>query len=281
VAENSGLADRMDGDYEPEILTEPKGGPIPGSTQVKAAAVDPEAARIQAQWEQAKADLLAQWPATAQPMVDELATQAEAAVEADDLGALGALAVSAGVIATVALLLTSTGTALAVEAAAGVVAEAAAQAVDITAPGGPGAVRVRQTADAVAQIIASGYASGAARAALQLAGADPAEIRAAVESALTDLGLSQNGLVGENVGALLASAQYAGRLAVLEAHPADSYVAVEANDGPSRCKPCSDIDSKTYQTLTEGLIDYPNAGGTFRHCKGRDRCHGHLRPNWN
>lgn len=265
----------MDGDYEPDILTEPKGGPIPGSGEVKAAAADPEAARIQAQWEQAKANLLAQWPATARPMVDELATQAEAAVEADDLGALGTLAVSAGVIAAVSLLLTGVGTALAVEAAAGVVAEAAAQSVDIAAPGGPGAVRVRQTADAVAQIIASGYASGAARAALQLAGANPADVRVAVEKHLTDLGLSQNGLVGENIGMLLSAAQNAGRLAVLEKLPATGWQSVEVND-KARCRACSDISGTIFGTLNEAVTAYPLAG--YSRCAGMTRCRGFVRP---
>lgn len=280
-----GLGDRMDGDYAVPILVEPKGGPIPtwsdpDASKVQAAAAPGSAELIQQQWEQAKTDLLAQWPATSQPMVDELAAQAEQAVADDDLGALGTLAVSAGVLAAVALVLTGSGTALAVAAASGVVAEAAAQSVSIRAPSKPGADRVKQTAHAVAGIIASGYASGAARAALQLAGADPAAVRDAVAQHLVELSTSNGGLVGDNVGALLASAQYAGRLAVLEAHPADSYTAVEANDGPSKCQPCRDVDLTSYATLAEGLADYPNAGGTYRHCKGRDRCHGHLRPNW-
>lgn len=288
--ELSGLAARMDGDYEVPVLVEPKGGPIPsGDTadgeavaepDVKAAVAPGSAELIQQQWVQAKTDLLAQWPQTAQPMVDELAAQAQTAVEDDDLGALGTLAVSAAVITAVSLMLTNPSLSLAGDAAAGVVAEAANQGVKIKAPRKPGADRVKQTADAVAHIIASGYASGAARAALQLAGADPATVRDAVAAHLTDLGTSVNGLVGDNVGALLAAAQYAGRLAVLEAHPADSYVAVEANDGPSKCRPCADVENTSYDTLAEGLKDYPNAGGTYRHCKGRDRCHGHLRPVW-
>lgn len=273
----SSLRERMDGDYEPPILTEPRGGPIP-SGAVKAAAGNGTPEAIQQQWEQAKADLLDQWPATAQPMVDELADEAEAAVADDDLGALGSLAVSAAAIAAVTLLMGGKGASLARDAAAGVVAEAASQGITIDAPGKPGAERVRQTADAVAHIIAAGYASGAGRAALQLAGADPVAVRDAVGTRLTQL--ASGGLVADNVGALLASAQYAGRLAVLEAHPADSYVAIETNDGPSRCRPCSDIEGKVYDTLAEGLVDYPNAGGTYRHCQGRDRCHGHLQPHW-
>lgn len=240
---------------------------------------EPDYAQIQQQWEQARSDLLAQWPAAAQPVVDGLADQAQAAVDADDLGLLGSLAVSAGVIAAVSLLLGAAGVGLAVSAAAGVVAEAAAQGVTVTAPDEPGADRVRQTADAIAAVIASGYASGAARAALQIAGADPKTVRDAVKAHLDELGASINGLVGDNVGALLAASQYAGRLAVLEAHPADSYVSVEANDGPSRCAPCASVNGTTYATLADALVDYPQAG-SFRSCAGGSRCHGFVSPRW-
>ncbi|WP_433731027.1 hypothetical protein ACQP2Y_21630 [Actinoplanes sp. CA-051413] len=280
--QRSGLAARMDGDYEPPILVEPQGGPIPTRTdgEVHAAAADPDAQRIQDQWDQAKARLLRRWPKLAGPMVEELADQAEAAVQAGDLASLGDLQVSAGVIAAVAVPLRNSGTDLAVQAAAGVVEEAAAQGTNITAPDTPGRDRVVQHADAVARIIANGYASGAAKTALQLAGAGPADVRAEVERHLTELGESVNGLVGENIGALLSAAQFAGRLAVLEEHPADSYVAVEANDGPSKCEPCRTVEHTSYATLAEGLADYPNSGGTFRACEGRARCHGHLRPVW-
>ena len=239
---------------------------------------EPDYEAIQEQWEKAKADLLAQWPDAAQPMVDELADQAEAAVEAGDLGLLGELAVSAGVVAAVSLLVGDAGVGLAAMAAAGVVAEAAAQGVTITAPDKPGVDRVRQTADAIASVIASGYASGAARAALQIAGADPATVRAAVDAHLTELGASTNGLVGDNVGALLSASQYAGRLAVLEAHPADSYTASERNDR-NRCTPCGAVDGSEFATLDEALAAYPQGGG-YHACKGGARCRGILVPNW-
>lgn len=271
-----GLADRMDGDYEPPILAEPQGGPIPGAQpEVQAAAPDPVAAELQQQWEQARTDLLDRWPDAAQPMVDELADQAQTAAESDDLSALGELAVSAGVIAALALLLDESASALAVSAAFGVAAEAAAVGVAITVPALAGAVRVRQTADAYARIIAAGYASGAARAALQLAGAGPAEIRSAVAQHLTDLGTSTGGLVGDNLGALLSAAQHAGRLAVLEQHPATAYEAVEVNDR-NRCTVCAKADGHRYPTLAAALKDYPAAGN--RSCLGGLRCRGFLRP---
>lgn len=236
------------------------------------------AARIQQQWSDAKDRLMKRWPKLAKPMVTELAGQAEAAVKAGDLALLGELQVSAGVVAAVALPLRKSGTDLARQAAAGVVEEAANQGVDIHAPGEPGADRVEQHADAVARIIASGYASGAARMALQLSGMGPAEVKDAVAAHLTELGTSENGLVGENIGGLLSAAQHAGRLAVLEEHPADAYEASETNDS-HRCKPCADADKVRFGTLADALAVYPTSGN--RHCLGGGRCRGFLRPIFN
>jgi uncharacterized protein DUF935 len=235
---------------------------------------EPDPERIQQQWEQAKADLLKRWPKKAQPMVDELADQARAAVEADDLGLLGELAVSAGVIAAVALMLKGKSTKLASDAAANVVAEAAKQDVNITAPDSPGEDRVHQTADAVAAIIAAGYASGAARSALQQAGVDPQAVRDAVAAHLETLGTSTNGLVGDNIGGLLTAAQAAGRLAVLEAHPADHYVAVETND-QRRCSPCGSISGATFSSLADAIQHYPMG---YKDCSGGGRCRGYVHP---
>jgi hypothetical protein len=279
------LADRMDGDYQPPILTEPKGGPIPGPAnpageqdgEQDKTGPDPHAAVLQQQWEQARADLLQQWPKTAQPMVDELAVQAEAASKAGDLSKLGGLESSAGVISALATPLSESGSKLARQAAAGVVAEAADAKVTITAPADAGAERVRQTADAVAQIIARGYASGAARASLQLAGSDPAEVKAEVARQLGELGTSKNGLVGDNIGALLSAAQHAGRLAVLEEHPAKSYEAVEIND-KNECPACAEESGKRFPTLKAALKDYVSAG--YVRCAGGLRCRGFIRPTW-
>lgn len=242
-----------------------------------AAAADPHAAALQHQWEHAREDLLRQWPKSAQPMVDELAGQAEAAAKAGDLSKLGGLEASAGVISALATPLAESGSKLARQAAAGVVAEAADAKVSITAPVSAGAERVRQTAVAVAQIIARGYASGAARASLQLAGADPAEVRDEVERQLGELGQSKNGLVGDNIGALLSAAQHAGRLAVLEQHPAKAYEAVEVND-KHQCQPCHEESGKTFATLKLALKDYVNAG--YIRCAGGLRCRGFVRPQW-
>jgi hypothetical protein len=238
---------------------------------------EPDFAAIQQQWQQARTDLLQQWSATAQPMVDELAAQAQRAADHGDLGALGTLAVSAGVLAAVALVLNRKGTRLAKQAAAGVVTEAAAQRVTITAPGNAGADRVRQTADAIAGIIASGYASGAARAALQHAGADPAAVRAAVESHLTDLSVTDRGFVADNISALLSASQNAGRLSVLQKAKGARFQAREVND-TAECDPCRGVDGTVFESLADAVKAYPVAG--FGDCKGGLRCRGGIFPIW-
>ncbi|WP_250029784.1 hypothetical protein [Paractinoplanes maris] len=245
---------------------------------VRAAAGDSDAQRLQAQWDAAKARLLRRWPKLAGPMVEELAAQAEAAIEAGDLAALGELEASAAVVAAVAVPLRKSGTDLAKEAAAGVVEEAAAQDVSITAPDQPGAERVRQHADAVARIIANGYAAGAARTALQLAGAGPQDVRDEVERHLTELGTSEKGMVADNIGSLLSAAQFAGRLAVLEENPAKSYRASETLD-LNTCPPCRETDGKEFRTLRAALAVYP-LSGSHRSCEGRARCRGFIQPTF-
>lgn len=244
-----------------------------------AAQSGPDLAAIQEVWEQAKADLLEAWPDAAQPMVDDLAAQVEAAVEAGDLGALGTLVVSAAVVAGLASLIGDAGVATAAQSAAGVVAEAAAQNVTIEAPDEPGADRTRQTADAIAGVIAAGYASGAGRTALQHAGpgASAADVAAAVRVHLDDLGTSESGLVGENVGAALSVAQNAGRVAALEAGPPARYRSVESNDR-NVCQPCKDMDGTTFNSLAEALVAYPASG--LAACEGRMRCRGLIAPIW-
>jgi hypothetical protein len=254
--------------------------PQQGQLALFAAGDDPEPdyAAIQQQWVDTQAGLLEQWPGMAQPMVDELTAQAQTAASGGDIAALGTLAVSAGVVAAVSLMLGGGATGLAVEAASNVVAEAAAQGVAVVAPDRPGTDRVQQTAEAVAALIAAGYSSGAAKTALQSAGADPDVVAAAVRAHLDELGTSTNGLVGENVGALLSAAQNAGRIAVLEAAPAATYVATEQLDS-NTCLPCAGAHGTEFSTLEAALAVYPASGN--RSCLGRGRCRGFVRAVWN
>jgi hypothetical protein len=244
-------------------------------------AADPEPDAVQEAWEQAKAALLAQWPATAQPMVDDLAAQTEAVAEDADLGALGALAVSAAVVAAVATVLSASAATVAAGAVAQVIAEAAAQGVTLTIPEDAGRARAEAAAQAAAGVIAAGYATGAGRAALQHAGpnADPGEVAAKVREHLDGLSTSERGWVADNIGAALSAAQNAGRMAALSAadpKPA-GFRAVEAND-TNTCRPCKDVDGTEYTTVAEAEADYPAAG--YHACEGGLRCRGYLFPIW-
>ena len=249
--------------------TGPEGEPQP----------DPQA--VQDAWEQALADLLARWPEAAQPMVDDLAAQVESAVAADDLGALGTMAVSAAVLAALGLVIGDAGAATAAGSVAQVVAEAVAQGVTIVAPDGAGEAQARAVAEATAGVIAGGYATGAARTAILHAGpgAGPGTVAQAVRDHLTELGASDNGWVGGNLGAALPAAQNAGRRAALEAADPQpvSWLAVEVND-TNRCKPCAEIADTVFDTLAAALAAYPAAG--YRDCDGGLRCRGYPFPRW-
>jgi hypothetical protein len=246
-----------------------------------AADPEPDPDAVQEAWEQAKAALLAQWPATAQPMVDDLAAQTEAVAEDADLGALGALVVSAAVVAAVATVLSASAATVAAGAVAQVIAEAAAQGVTLTIPEDAGRARAEAAAQAAAGVIAAGYATGAGRAALQHAGpnADPGEVAVKVREHLDGLSTSERGWVADNIGAALSAAQNAGRMAALSAadpKPA-GFRAVEAND-TNTCRPCKDVDGTEYTTVAEAQADYPTAG--YHACEGGLKCRGFLFAIW-
>lgn len=242
----------------------------------------PDAAQIQADWDAAVDDVLAAWPDTAAPMVDDLVGQVEAAVAADDLGALGTLTVAAGIVAALAVLLGDRGAELAGTSAGRVGDEAADQGVTITVPAAAGAERARTVAEATAGLIAAGYATGAGRAALQVTGEDasPAVVGEVVRAHLNDLSTAgTTGWVGTNVGGAMSAAQNAGRTAAIEVsdpQPA-MWRAVEVND-KACCGPCGDVDGREYTTWEAAVADYPSKG--YAACLGADRCRGFVFPLW-
>ncbi|MFG1846761.1 phage portal protein family protein [Micromonospora carbonacea] len=246
-----------------------------------AADPEPDPAAVQEAWEQARADVLAEWPEQAQPMVDELAGQAEVAAEDSDLGALGTLAVSAAVVAALGVFLAGWASTLAAGAVAQVVAEAAAQGVTLNVPDGAGREQAEAAAHATAGILAAGYATGAGRAGLLHAGpsSDPRQVADAVRAHLDGLSTARRGWVADNVGALLTAAQNAGRLAALDAadpRPA-GFRAVEELDS-NTCRPCRDIDGTEFTTVVEAQAAYPVAG--YHACEGGLRCRGYVFPIW-
>lgn len=249
---------------------------------IAAAAADDQQAQAeqsQAAWAAAVAALLAAWGDDSTPLVDALVAAVRAAVESGDVAALADIAPPADVVDALAEKLAATALPLARDAAEQVAAARTAQLGKATpVRGEPGADRVRQVAAVTARLIANGYASAATRQALQVTGLSPGDAEALVRSGLVEIGTSQQGLLGDQVGALMSAAQNAGRAAVFEQHPPKRLTAVEANDGPNQCEPCRQVNGTEYSTLTEALKDYPISG--FRACLGRGRCRGHLAAEW-
>jgi hypothetical protein len=257
---------------------------LPGQTAlaIAAAASDPipelDAAHQQV-WQDALAELQGQWPDLSQPMVDDLAAQAGDDVDSGDLAALGTLAVSAVVVAGLAGAIGAAMLALAALGAGHVVAEAKAQGKSITAPDDLAAEQVDQVAQAIAGILANGYASAAARKALQVASsqATAEQVQAAVAQVLTDMGTADAGWVADNLGAALSAGQQAGRFAVLAAHPPDHLYAQEHHDA-SACEPCEMADRRRYDTLAEAEAEYGTGG--YVGCLGGLRCRGTVIGVW-
>lgn len=242
------------------------------SLPIAAAAGDPD--EVQRSYEAALAALLAQWPPLATALVDDLTGQAEAAVATGAVAALGALAASTVALDGLAAAILSAMTALAADAAAQVVADAAAQGVVMDQPT-PDQGRLAEIAAVTAALLASGYAAVAARRAMQ---APAGTVASLVRTALADMSQAAKGLVADHLGPALSAAQHQGRTAVFAAAPPRRLVADESNDDGNRCGPCREVNGRTYRTLDEALADYPIAG--FRACEGFARCRGHLRAEW-
>jgi hypothetical protein len=255
--------------------------PTPEET---AAGVNP--AVIEQQWQQQVDELAAQWEQAADPVIEEIVAAVAAAVATGalaDLIASGALAVSAEVLAGLALLIAAGMLTLAQASADQVVKEVAAHGVVLDSPTVDAAV-IDAQARAAAQVIAAGYVNGAAQEALANDGpdADPTVVAERVRehldgvtSTATSDEQTGRGWVMGSLAQVLSRAQGAGRLAAFEALQAaghaPAYVASEVNDR-NECLPCSKIDGTRFETLTEATAAYPN--GQYVACLGR--CRGFL-----
>ncbi|HLL69007.1 MAG TPA: DUF935 family protein [Micromonosporaceae bacterium] len=233
----------------------------------------------QDEWQAALDELREQWPDIAEPVVEDLTEQAVAAADAEDLGALGTLVVSAAVLAGVAAAIGAAMQPLSTSTALATAAVAVAAGVSVDLPDTPGAERVSTVAEATAGVIANGYSSAAARRALQVSGgsATADELAEQIRAVLDDMSSSESGWAVDNLGAALTAAQNAGRTAVFELAPPTSLLASERND-KARCDQCSEVDGRRYDSLADALKDYPVAG--FKACEGGLRCRGELIGSW-
>ena len=219
----------------------------------------------------ALAGLVQQWPTQAQPVVDELAADADQQAQADS-PQYGTLTASSAALAAV---LAAAMVALAATAALAVVAEAAHQGVDFAAPAVAGLPEIASTADTMAALIVSGLASSAGRAAMAAAGTDVAE---AVSGALAPAVATPPAWVQDNLSQALNVAQAAGRNAAMAAAPvAARYYASEVLDH-NTCNPCYDVDGKLFADLAAAQAEY--AFGGYRYCEGGLRCRGMFIARW-
>lgn len=218
-------------------------------------------------WATATANILADWPDLAAPLVDALAAGRPTAAAVGKL--TDAVAVRMTQVAQATALLTAH--------------EAAGQGVED--PGGePDDNRLVKLAGTFAGVIAAGYGSAAMQATLGVPLTEGPRLQAAkdavtsaVRTALTALGTAVSGLVPTQVGAAMAAAGHEGRRAVTDAHP-PLYLVADEHDDHAACLPCREIANTRYETLDDALEDYPTVG--YRSCLGGIRCRGKLRSVW-
>jgi hypothetical protein len=234
-------------------------------------------AAIAAELEAAQAALAERWPDLSEPVTAALVAAVVAAVAADALADLGSLTVPGEATAAMVDAVADAMVSLAGSSAGRAADELASQGVDIEA-GTPDVGRLRDTAEAVVGVIASGYATGAGRAGLQHAGpdADPDAVGAAVREHLDSLSEVKDGgpggWVATNLGGALVGAQHAGRLATFEQAPDGTKYAASAVNDLSKCDPCDEQDGVVYDSLAEALVFFPEGLGGMVGCLGGLRC---------
>lgn len=286
---------RQTGDYSPPILTQPKNGSEPTSTGVAEPGEDPakkqvqatqmelpitatgnDASRIAADLASAIAGFVKSWPALAGPLVNGLASDVATAV-GGGVGGLTSLAAGAGAVAAVGAALGKAMRGLAKRSAQRAADEVTELGVPASA-GSPDGDAVQGQADVTAHLVGQMLANSATRTALLQAGRDADDVAAAVKADLKDItDLKSGGYILQNLESALAAAQAAGRMATFaEVEDDIQLMAMEENDGPSRCQPCEDANGRVYSSFAKAAAAYP--AGRNRSCTGRDRCHGHLRP---
>lgn len=248
---------------------------------------EPDLEGVRVDQEAALERLLGRWDVAEDEQIDALAAQITAAIDGEDLDALAALSIDA--TETTALLREALAE-LATTAARRMVAEAAAQGVDVDAPqvdaGLTARVRtggmvdfggeLRKLASAVAGLLGADLARQAGQEALRLyaPGAAGRDVAYKVKTWLRGLA---GRLRRDQLGGALHRATNLGRIAVLDAAPPATYTATEVLDRAT-CAPCSLIDGTEWTDLTEVFAAYGR--GPYHACEGQERCRGTVTANW-
>ncbi|MET8334370.1 phage portal protein family protein [Streptosporangium canum] len=235
-----------------------------------ASGMDPDA--IQAVWQSALDQLLADWAGISQTWRDDLAEQIRDLVTAGNLAGLAALVLDPGAAIQ---LLGAAMMSVAERSAAQMVAEAASQGVDVDQPP-VNESHLLALAHALGGLLASGLASAGAREAIRQATPDASgeAVAAAVVEHLEGL---SDAWLREQLGGALSAAQSDGRFAVLDAAPEATYYASEVLD-QNTCPKCVEIDGHEFADLAEAKATY--APGGYIDCDGRLRCRGIIATVW-
>ena len=255
---------RQAGGYEPPILVEPRGGPVPGGGTPAADTTSRDDSRRDAE------ALQKRWPTLAEPLVSALV----AAIGSGGVADLATVSTPPAILADLAAAVGDAMTQAATATITATVAVARASGIEIDPPE-PDRRRIDDLAAVAVGLIAAAYTTAAVRRALQVG---PTTAATAVAETLTAMGTAKTGVVAEQFGAATHAARNLGRQAVYSTHQPAGFVADEADDH-SACKPCRDIAGHTYQTLDEALADYPGTAG-YRACLGGIRCRGYVRARW-
>lgn len=222
--------------------------------------------------------LMAEWPDITQAQKDELIAAINKIAKSGEIADLAGIAVTT--TAASAALATAMA-ALAATAADQVVAEAAAQGVELEAAT-VAAETLEQVADVVAGLLAEEMKTAAVRAALAANGPDVAaeDIAAAVTerlNAMSDAGARRQ------LGGALHGSMNAARISTLRTGPTGALYSSEKNDR-NTCQPCRDVNG-TWLGNTDDLPQveksYPaGAFGGYIHCEGGVQCRGTVVGVW-
>lgn len=222
--------------------------------------------------------LMAEWRALTQAQKEALAAQVQKVAQDGQISDLADLTVDTTASSAA---LSAAMTAIAAVAAQQVVAEAAAQGVELSAVTVPAAV-FEQVAGVVAALLADELKVAAARAAMAANSPDatPAAVADAVAKHLDDV---SDASPRKQLGGALHGSMNAARLATLKAGPVGAIYASERNDR-NTCQPCRDIDG-TWLGNTDDLAQveksYPaGAYGGYIHCEGGVQCRGTVVGVW-
>jgi hypothetical protein len=226
---------------------------------------------IQASWQDALDELLAEWPDISQAQREELAAQISSAVDSDRTDDLAALVVTTSTAATA---LAARMSAVAVAARNEQIAEAARQGVTVPAPDLDDA-DLAELAATVTAVMGASTATAAGRTAAQLLGTgDGKTIAELVDAQLS--GYSDR-FLRDQLGGALSAAQAKGRWSVIEVAPIAEYYASERLDANS-CAPCRSIDGERFDNRDDARAAY--GSGKYVSCLGGSRCRGQLVSVW-